>query len=230
MTGVEIMQKILIVDDEMEMRMLLRIYLQQEYFMVEDASNGKEAYEKILANEYDLMILDVMMPIMDGWETIERVRKISEIPIIMLTAKGSVQDKVTGLSTGADDYLVKPFDEAELIVRVKALLRRTQKVIKKDDVLKYKGIMVDQAARIVLYQENQITLTQTEFDLLLVLIQHRGMVLSREQLVEIIWGIDFMGDDRTIDSHIKNLREKLHAFGIDKSFIKTVWGIGYKVE
>jgi two-component system response regulator ResD len=224
------MNKILIVDDEMEMRMLLRIYLQQEYFMVEEASNGKEAYEKILANEYDLMILDVMMPVMDGWETIERVRKISEIPIIMLTAKGAVQDKVTGLSTGADDYLVKPFDEAELIVRVKALLRRTQKVINKDEVLKYKGIIVNQSARIVLYQDNQINLTQTEFDLLQELIQHRGKVLSREQLVEMIWGIDFMGDDRTIDSHIKNLREKLHAFGIDKSLIKTVWGIGYKVE
>jgi two-component system, OmpR family, response regulator ResD len=230
MIGVEIMNKILIVDDEMEMRMLLRIYLQQEYFMVEEASNGKEAYEKILANEYDLMILDVMMPVMDGWETIERVRKISDIPIIMLTAKGAVQDKVTGLSTGADDYLVKPFDEAELIVRVKALLRRTQKVINKDEVLKYKGIMVNQSARIVLYQDNKINLTQTEFDLLQELIQHRGNVLSREQLVEMIWGIDFMGDDRTIDSHIKNLREKLHAFGIDKSLIKTVWGIGYKVE
>lgn len=224
------MNKILIVDDEMEMRMLLRIYLQQEYFMVEEASNGKEAYEKILVNEYDLVILDVMMPIMDGWETIERVRKISDIPIIMLTAKGAVQDKVTGLSTGADDYLVKPFDEAELIVRVKALLRRTQKVINKDEVLKYKGIIVNQSARIVLYQDNQINLTQTEFDLLQELIQHRGKVLSREQLVEMIWGIDFMGDDRTIDSHIKNLREKLHAFGIDKSLIKTVWGIGYKVE
>jgi two-component system response regulator ResD len=230
MKGVEIMQKILIVDDEMEMRMLLRIYLQQESFMVEEASNGKEAYEKILVNEYDLMILDVMMPVMDGWETIERVRKISDIPIIMLTAKGAVQDKVTGLSTGADDYLVKPFDEAELIVRVKALLRRTQKVINKDEVLKYKGIIVNQSARIVLYQDNQINLTQTEFDLLQELIQHKGKVLSRELLVEMIWGIDFMGDDRTIDSHIKNLREKLHAFGIDKSLIKTVWGIGYKVE
>ncbi|MDP4087272.1 MAG: response regulator transcription factor [Bacillota bacterium] len=214
----------------MAMRMLLRIYLQQDSFMVEEASNGKEAYEKILANEYDLMILDVMMPIMDGWETIERVRKISDIPIIMLTAKGTVQDKVTGISTGADDYLVKPFDEAELIVRVKALLRRTQKVIEKDEVLKYKGIMVNQPARIVLYQDNQINLTQTEFDLLQELIQHKGKVLSREQLVEMIWGIDFMGDDRTIDSHIKNLREKLHAFGMDKSLIKTVWGIGYKVE
>jgi two-component system response regulator ResD len=230
MIGVEIMNKILIVDDEMEMRMLLRIYLQQEYFVVEEASNGKEAYEKILVNEYDLVILDVMMPIMDGWETIERVRKISDIPIIMLTAKGAVQDKVTGLSTGADDYLVKPFDEAELIVRVKALLRRTQKVINKDEVLKYKGIIVNQSARIVLYQDNQINLTQTEFDLLQELIQHKGKVLSRELLVEMIWGIDFMGDDRTIDSHIKNLREKLNAFGIDKSLIKTVWGIGYKVE
>lgn len=224
------MNRILIVDDEMEMRKLLSIYLQQEGYFLEEASNGKEAYEKIVNNEYDLMILDVMMPIMDGWETIEKVRKISDIPIILLTAKGNVQDKVVGLSAGADDYLVKPFDEAELIVRVKALLRRAQKMIGNDAVLKYKGIMVDHSARIVIYQENKINLTQTEFDLLQALIQHKGNVLSREQLVEMIWGIDFMGDDRTIDSHIRNLREKLNAFGIDKSLIKTVWGIGYKVE
>jgi two-component system, OmpR family, response regulator ResD len=230
MNGVEMMNKILIVDDEREMRLLLRIYLQQENFFIEEASNGKDAYEKILKNEYDLMILDVMMPLMDGWETIEQVRKISDIPIILLTAKGTVEDKVIGLTAGADDYLVKPFDEAELIVRVKALLRRTQKGNEKDKILKFKGIIINESARIVIYEDSPIHLTQTEFDLLKELVQHKGKALSREQLVELVWGIDFMGDDRTIDSHIKNLREKLSASGIDKTLIKTVWGIGYKVE
>jgi two-component system, OmpR family, response regulator ResD len=224
------MQKILIADDEREMRLLLRIYLQQENYLIEEASHGKEAYEKILNDNFDLLILDVMMPQMDGWETIEQVRKISDIPIIMLTAKGTVQDKVIGFSAGADDYVVKPFDETELLVRVKALLRRTQKVNDKEDILKYKGIIINQTARVVMYQDKHIVLTQTEFDLLCELVQHKGRALSREQLVELIWGIDFLGEDRTIDSHIKNLREKLSVAGIDKSFIKTVWGIGYKVE
>jgi two-component system, OmpR family, response regulator ResD len=230
LTGVGIMKRILIVDDEIDLRQLLRIYLQQENYFVEESSNGKEAYERIINNDYDLMILDVMMPLMDGWETLDQVRKVSDIPIILLTAKGTVQDKVAGLSAGADDYLVKPFDEAELMVRVKALLRRTQKISMNDDVLKYKGIIINLSARTVLYQDNQVIVTQTEFDLLKTLIQHSGMVLSREQLVDMIWGIDFMGDDRTIDSHIKNLREKLLVSGIDKTLVKTVWGIGYKVE
>jgi two-component system response regulator ResD len=224
------MNRILIVDDEREMRQLLRIYLQQENYIVEEAQNGKEAYELILNNDFELMVLDVMMPVMDGWETIEKVRKISSIPIILLTAKAATADKVQGLSAGADDYLVKPFDEAELLARVNALLRRTQKGNEQDDVLKYKGLIINLSSRMVMYQEQAISLTQTEFDLLEVLIQHRGKVLSREQLVDLIWGIDFQGDDRTIDSHIKNLREKLHVFGIEKTLIKTVWGLGYKVE
>jgi two-component system response regulator ResD len=224
------MNRILIVDDEMEMRQLLRIYLRQELYVIEEAQNGKEAYDRILNNDYDLVILDVMMPVMDGWETIVEVRQISNVPIILLTAKAAVEDKVHGFTAGADDYLVKPFDEAELLARVKALLRRTKNVSNNAHVHKYKGLMINQTSRIVMYQENVISLTQTEFDLLEVLIEHKGNVLSREQLVDLIWGIDFQGDDRTIDSHIKNLREKLHAFGIEKSFIKTVWGIGYKVE
>lgn len=224
------MTTILVVDDELEMRQLLRIYLQQENYSVEDAPNGQDAYDRIIKNDYDLMILDVMMPIMDGWETIERVRKVSNIPIILLTAKGAVKDKVTGFNIGADDYLVKPFDEEELIVRVKALLRRAQKEPENDEILKYKGIMVNQSARSASYQNKTINLTHTEFDLLGELIKHRGKVLSREQLVDLVWGIEFSGDDRTIDSHIKNLREKLSSSGIDKTLIKTVWGIGYKVE
>ncbi|MDR6999460.1 response regulator transcription factor [Neobacillus niacini] len=224
------MKKILIVDDEFDMRQLLRLYLQQESYLVEDAEDGRKACDKIEKDDFDLIILDVMMPIMDGWKTLKNIRGISEVPVIMLTAKGSVQDKVTGLTIGADDYLVKPFDEAELMARVKALLRRAQSNFKNDEVLKYKGLVLNLSAREVTYQGSIIHLTQTEFDLLRVFIEHMGKVLTREQLVELIWGIEFMGEDRTVDSHIKNLREKLKAAGIDHSLVKTVWGIGYKVE
>lgn len=223
------MKKILIVDDEFEMRQLLRLYLQQESYFVEDAEDGREAIEKIVKDDYDLIILDVMMPLMDGWQTIEQIREISEVPVIMLTAKGSVQDKVLGLTKGADDYLVKPFEEVELMARVKALLRRSQPNHKGDEVLKYKRLVLNLSAREVTFQGGIINLTQTEFDLLEVLIEHKGKVLTREQLVELIWGLEFMGEDRTVDSHIKNLREKLKVVGINP-LVKTVWGIGYKVE
>lgn len=222
--------KILVVDDEFAMRQLLRLYLQQENYVVEEAENGREAYEKILKNDYDLMILDVMMPMMDGWQTLEEVRKVTDIPIIMLTAKGSVKDKVTGLTRGADDYLVKPFEEEELLARVQALLRRTHPNDNNEEVLKYEGIILKLAARDVTYMGKKINLTHTEFDLLTQLIKHRGKVLSRDQLVELIWGIEYMGEDRTIDSHIKNLRDKLKLAGVKQSIVKTVWGIGYKVE
>lgn len=224
------MIKILVVDDEFEMRQLLRLYLQQEGFVVEEAENGKEAYEKIVKHEYQLMILDIMMPLLDGWQTLEQVRKVSDLPVMMLTAKGTVKDKVAGLSKGADDYLVKPFDAEELIARVHALLRRTHLSAEKEHLLKYKGIIVDLNARDVIFHDKKISLTQTEFDLLRILLEHRGIVLSREQLVELVWGIEFTGEDRTVDSHIKNLRDKLKAAGVNEQPIKTVWGIGYKVE
>lgn len=224
------MIKILVVDDEFEMRQLLRLYLQQEGFGVEEAENGKEAYEKIVKQEYQLMILDVMMPLLDGWQTLEQIRQVSDLPVIMLTAKGTVKDKVAGLSKGADDYLVKPFEAEELIARVHALLRRTQLNEGKENLLKYNGIIVDLNARNVIYNDKKINLTQTEFDLLRILLEHKGNVLSREQLVEIIWGIEFTGEDRTVDSHIKNLRDKLKAAGVNEQPVKTVWGIGYKVE
>lgn len=224
------MKKILIVDDEFEMRQLLRIYLLQESYLVSEAEDGRTALEKMKKDDYDLIILDVMMPLLDGWETLKLIREISEVPVIMLTAKGSVQDKVMGLTIGADDYLVKPFEEDELMARVKALLRRAQNHDDSDKILKYKGLVLNVTAREVTYQGEIIHLTQTEFDLLNVLIEHKGMVLTREKLVELIWGMEFMGDDRTVDSHIKNLREKLKDAGIQSSLVKTVWGIGYKVE
>ncbi|WP_286232277.1 response regulator transcription factor [Neobacillus mesonae] len=224
------MIKILVVDDEFEMRQLLRLYLQQAGFVIEEAENGKEAYEKIVKHEYQLMILDVMMPLLDGWQTLEQVRQVSDLPVIMLTAKETIKDKVAGFSKGADDYLVKPFEAEELIARVHALLRRTHLSEEKENLLKYGGIIVDSNARNVTYNDKKISLTQTEFDLLKVLLEHKGNVLSRDQLVELIWGLEFSGEDRTVDSHIKNLREKLKAAGVDEQPVKTVWGIGYKVE
>ena len=224
------MSKILIVDDEFQMRQLLRIYLSQHDYQIDEAENGQEAYDKIMKEEFDLLILDVMMPKMDGWEALAEIRKISDVPVIMLTAKGSTEDKVTGLTSGADDYLVKPFEEAELVARIQALLRRSQKNEEEHDMIKYKGLILDLSSRIALYREDTITLTQTEFDLLQILIEHKGKVLSREQLVELVWGIDFMGEDRTVDSHIKNLREKLRKAGLEDQIVKTVWGIGYKID
>lgn len=224
------MKKILIVDDEFQMRQLLRLYLQQERYLVEEADNGREAYEKVVKNDYDLMILDVLMPMMDGWQTLEEVRKVSDLPIIMLTARGSVKDKVTGLTRGADDYLVKPFEEEELLARVQALLRRAHPSEANEEILKYEGIILNLTARDISFMDKKINLTHTEYDLLKELIKHRGKALSREQLVELIWGIEFMGEDRTVDSHIKHLRDKLKTAGVKKDIVKTVWGIGYKVE
>nr|WP_198528167.1 MULTISPECIES: response regulator transcription factor [Mesobacillus] len=225
-----VMEKILVVDDEFEMRQLIGLYLRQENYQVENAENGQEALEKVKRDDYDLIVLDIMMPLLDGWQTVEHIRKISDVPVIMLTAKGSVKDKVTGLSTGADDYVVKPFDAEELLARIKALLRRSKSKEEEDDILKYQGIVINLTAREAVYNNIILSLTQTELDLLHALIENRGKVLSREQLVDKIWGIEFMGEDRTVDSHIKNLREKLKSAGIDKNLVKTVWGLGYKVE
>ncbi|MFP3470710.1 response regulator transcription factor, partial [Micrococcus sp. SIMBA_144] len=154
------MRKILIVDDEMEMRQLLRLYLMQNY-ETSEAEDGYQALEKIRKDDYDLIILDIMMPHMDGWQTIEEVRKISDLPIIFLTAKGSTEDKVNGFSTGADDYLVKPFEEAELMARIEALLRRTKPSSSKDEIIRYNGLILDISAREVIYDSQKINLTQT---------------------------------------------------------------------
>ncbi len=222
-------KKLLIVDDEEKMRQLLKIYLAKDY-QITEAANGKEAYEKILKEEYDLLILDIMMPVMDGWETLHLIREISDVPILMLTAKGELNDKVAGLRAGADDYLVKPFEEEELLARVEALLRRVSKLSNEPTTLKYKGLVLNISERVAFYLEVPIFFTQSEFDILKILIEHKGQALTREQIGELIWGIDFFSEDRTIDSHIKNIREKLREVGIKEQLIETVWGIGYKVR
>lgn len=225
------MDRILIVDDELQMRQLLTLYLRQYTFQIDEANDGQKAYEKIKEGiQYDLILLDIMMPNMDGFETLKKIRELSDVPVIMLTAKGNTDDKVTGLASGADDYLVKPFEEAELIARIKALLRRTKKRDGEEKILKYNDITLNLTSREVYYKDQIVRLTQTEFDLLQIFVENRGRVFSREELIEFVWGIEFSGEDRTIDSHIRNIRSKFKEIGFDGWLIQTVWGVGYKLQ
>jgi len=225
------MDRILIVDDELQMRQLLTLYLRQYSFQIDEANDGQIAYEKIKDGiQYDVILLDIMMPNMDGLEALNKIRELSDVPVLMLTAKGNTDDKVTGLASGADDYLVKPFEEAELIARIKALIRRAKKRDGEGKILKYKEITLNLTSREVYYRDNIVRLTQTEFDLLQIFVENRGRVFSREEIIEFVWGIEFSGEDRTIDSHIRNIRGKFKEIGFDGSFIQTVWGVGYKLQ
>lgn len=225
------MDRILIVDDEEHMRQLLTLYLRQYAFEIDGVNDGQKAYEKIKEGiQYDLILLDIMMPNMDGIETLTKIRELSDVPVIMLTAKGSVDDKVTGLASGADDYLVKPFEEAELVARIQALLRRTKRLDDDGEILKYQGIILNLTSREVFYKDKLVKLTQTEFDLLQIFIENKGRVFSREEIIELVWGIEFSGEDRTIDSHIRNIRSKFREVGFEDQFIQTVWGVGYKLQ
>jgi two-component system response regulator ResD len=221
--------KVLIVDDEEPLRSLVRLYLEKEGFIVEEAINGREALQKINETEYDIIVLDLMMPMLDGWEVCRQIRQDKkDLLIIMLTAKTEVADTLVGFDIGADDYMSKPFDPRELVARIYALLRRT----KKDDTLDeitLRAIKINQAARTVSANGKVLSLTAKEFDLLWFLAVNKGRTFSREQLLERVWGHDFLGESRTVDSHVKNLREKLRKAGLDE-LIHTVWAVGYKLE
>lgn len=220
--------RILVVDDEAPMRQLLKLYLRKDQYNVQTAAQGEEALALLKNSDFDMMILDIMMPGMDGWEVCQRVRTFSNVPILMLTARDQTMEKVKGLKMGADDYLTKPFEEAELLARIEALLRRAGK--SEHPVLaNHHGITVNPNTHTVIYQGQLIELTPKEFELLHTFMNNSGRVYSRELLLEMIWGLDYTGDIRTVDSHVKNLREKLRKHGVDvDSVIKTVWGVGYK--
>jgi two-component system response regulator ResD len=221
--------KVLIVDDEEPLRSLVRLYLEKEGFVVEGAINGREALQKINETEYDIIVLDLMMPILDGWEVCRQIRKDKkDLLIIMLTAKTEVTDKLVGFDIGADDYMNKPFDPRELVARIYALLRRTKKNDTLDEIT-LRAIKINQAARTVSANGKVLSLTAKEFDLLWFLAVNKGRTFSREQLLVWVWGHDFLGESRTVDSHVKNLREKLRKAGLDE-IIHTVWGVGYKLE
>ncbi|AFQ45548.1 response regulator transcription factor [Desulfosporosinus meridiei] len=224
------MDPILIVDDEEKIRSLVRLYLEREGFTVDEAEDGRIALEKFRAGHYSLLIVDLMMPDIDGWRVCREVRESSALPIIMLTARGEEFDRVLGLELGADDYLVKPFSTKELVARVKALLRRSRGQLQPVSSEITAGLLcIDKERHRVSIGEEVINLTPLEFDLLYFLAKNKGRVFSREQLMETVWGYDFYGDARTVDTHVKKLREKLNHPSV-KRMIVTVWGVGYKFD
>lgn len=224
------MNPILVIDDEERIRHLVRMYLEREGYSVDEAGNGREALEKIQKREYALLIVDLMMPEIDGWKVCRDVREKSDIPIIMLTARGEEFDRVLGFELGADDYLVKPFSTKELVARVRALLRRTggNIAVSSSDLI-YGPLKIEKDKHRVSIDDEQIPFTPREFELLYFLAKNPSRVFSREQLMETVWGYDFYGDARTVDTHVKKIREKLANPGV-RVMLATVWGVGYKFD
>ncbi|MDD6328620.1 MAG: response regulator transcription factor [Lachnospiraceae bacterium] len=231
-------QRILIVDDDENIAELISLYLIKECFATEIAYNGRDALALVESFDPHLILLDIMLPDIDGYEICTEVRKTRQTPIIMLSAKGEVFDKVLGLKIGADDYMIKPFDSNELVARVKAVLRRTatlpnpmtvaQKTDHQGDFVEYDGLLVNITNYLVLFEENQIEMPPKELELLYFLASKPNQVFTRDQLLDRVWGYDYIGDSRTVDVHVKRLREKLND---DHNWsIATVWGKGYKFE
>jgi DNA-binding response OmpR family regulator len=217
---------ILVVDDEKNIVQLARLYLGNEGFQVEEAYDGKQALDKARTLAPDLIVLDIMMPEMDGLSVCKELRKTSNVPVIMLTARDDDVDKIVGLEVGADDYVTKPFNPRELVARVKAVLRRAQNAVAPEAVLEVGDIRLDPARREVWVAGKPVSLRAKEFDLLTAFMRHEGVVLDRERLLSLVWGQDFYGDTRTIDVHVAWLREKLNGA---KARVQTVWGVGYKL-
>lgn len=230
-------QKILIVDDDTNIAELISLYLTKECFDTLVASDGEEAIKSFKTYEPNLILLDLMLPGIDGYEVCREIRKNSSVPIIMLSAKGEIFDKVLGLELGADDYIIKPFDAKELVARVKAVLRRfhplTVEAKKEDsrqtgDYVAYPDLIINQSNYSVLYYDNTIEMPPKELELFYFLASHPNQVFTREQLLDHIWGYEYIGDTRTVDVHIKRLREKIKDHTAWS--LSTVWGIGYKFE
>ncbi len=221
---------ILVVDDEENIRNLVGAYLQAEGYQVRTAEDGPGALQAARTFQPDVIVLDIMLPGMDGLEILQTLRRESNVYVIMLTARSEETDKVVGLSLGADDYLTKPFSPRELVARVKAALRRMESIPDAAHALTFSHIKIDADARQVLLDGKPIDLTSTEFDLLLALAKHHGRVLNREQLIQQVWGYDFYGDDRVVDVHLGRVRKKIEPNPAHPRFIVTVRGVGYRFE
>lgn len=215
---------ILVVDDELLIRKVIREYLESENYKVLEAENGLDALRVLSSNKVNLIILDIMMPKMDGFACLEEIRKTKDIPVIMLSAMKEENDKLNSFNLGVDDYVTKPFSPKELIARVKAHLKRT---VNNEEVYTYKDLIVDYRGRKVTINGKSVSLTPKEYELLTYFIKNKGIALSREQLLNSVWDYDYYGDDRTVDTHIKMLRKNL---GIYRDLIKTVREVGYKYE
>ena len=218
--------KILVVDDEARMRKLVKDFLSVKGFSVLEASNGEEAVDLFFEQkDIALIILDVMMPKMDGWETCRTIRKYSQVPIIMLTARSEERDELQGFNLGVDEYISKPFSPKILVARVEAILRRSNAV--SSDLIEIGGIRIDKAAHQVTIDGQNIDLSYKEFELLTYFVENQGIALSREKILNNVWNYDYFGDARTIDTHVKKLRSKMGEKG---DYIRTIWGMGYKFE
>ena len=223
-------QTILVVDDDPNIAQLVKLYLEKEGFEVSVETRGDEALDAFQKNPPSLLLLDIMLPGMDGWQVCRAIRQISSIPIIMLSAKDETFDKVLGLELGADDYVTKPFEGKELVARVKAVLRRAAPGETEKDTLSFPGLTISLEKYEVHYQGKLLEMPPKELEVLYFLASHQNRVFTREQLLEQVWGFDFFGDSRTVDVHIKRLREKLQGSEALGWQIRTVWGVGYKFE
>ncbi|MCQ9197181.1 response regulator transcription factor (plasmid) [Lactiplantibacillus plantarum] len=219
------MKNILLIDDEPRMLDLLQLYLEGDSYHCEKANDGVKAIERLRHEKFDLVLLDVMMPVMDGWEVCKKIREFDNTPIIMLTALNQNNDMIFGLKNGADDYITKPFDEHVLMARIEALVRRTEKV----DIIKSNNLTLDQRTHQLRIDRAELEITPIEFNILTLFLNNKNDIFSRNHLIERIWGYNAEVDDRTADSHIRNLREKLrnNGFAVDSMLI-TVYGVGYK--
>lgn len=235
------MKKVLVVDDDPNIVEVLRLYFDKDGFAVISCLSGDRAIETFQTSQPDLVVLDLMLPGKDGYDICREIRKTSDVPIIMLTARSDTLDKVVGLELGADDYVQKPFEPKELLARVKAILRRSEKreaapaeqaeSKENSEVISYEGFTVDTARYVVTVEGKEIDIPPKELELLFFLASHPNRVFTREQLLENVWGYDFYGESRTVDVHVKRIREKLEKPNVKTNWqIKTVWGVGYKFE
>jgi DNA-binding response OmpR family regulator len=223
-------QRVLVVDDERHIVELAQLYLSREGYQVDSVGDGAQALTRFAQLKPDLVVLDIMLPGVDGLTICKEIRKVSQVPIIMLTARDEVTDKVVGLEVGADDYLTKPFHPQELVARAKALLRRARVEPDQPRLIRAGRLEVDLERHEVRHGESKIQLRPKEFDLLALLARHPGRVFQRSELLDRVWGYDFPGYTRTVDVHVQQLREKLSSGGVADPVIQTVWGVGYRLE
>ena len=226
------MTKILIADDNRQITSILEEYSKKEGYETVVVYDGLQAMEKIRSNSFDIVLLDVMMPKMDGFEVVREIRKESDIPVIMITARGEDFERIMGLDIGADDYIVKPFSPQEVMARVRAVLRRLSKetIKQKKSLLQIDNLVIDIDDYIVTINSNKVMLTKKELELLWTLASSSGKVFTRDNLLNILWGYDYYGDTRTVDTHVKRLRAKLNEYPHDKWDVITIWAVGYKFE
>jgi len=221
------MSRILVVDDEFGIREIIKKYASFEGYTVKEAQDGMQAVEMALEEDFDLIIMDVMMPELDGFSACKEIRNQKKTPIIMLSARGEEYDRIHGFELGIDDYVVKPFSPRELMMRVAAVIKRSQGSRAESDIFTYKGLVVDFSARIVTIDGKRASMTPKEYELFFYMVKNRGIALTRETLISKVWGYDFFGDDRTLDTHVKLLRKSLGEYS---SCVVTLRGVGYRFE